>query len=507
MVSLSLSEINDLQTGVAIGVQVLGYHIKGDTPDPIIYYLSTTTAPDDGGSVINVGNLKMEHNFGGEVNVRYFGAKLDTITDDSKSYINAIDYLRNRNAPGKFIQPVGGSYVTEEIMFNLPNSSTFIFDGEFILGPQAEIVIGCLKKKGDSEEATYNRNAYSIEGAGLAAYRPNGIFDSELCCIKVVDLHSSKGTFKKTYGSKYGIMFYSNFGNGGLSYNTFVLGFHHDSKINVILKAEGGYVNENIFIGGTFNHTSTFPGGAETRNIMVCHHAINVLNNNRFICPSLEDNHKEAVAVEMNGESNLIMHPRLENGNNTANYKINFTEKSLRCQILGNGFNVNSSNIQDDGLSSYQTITGEVAKNASSYPTLDLQNASSSNNNTLISRDSQKVMTFALDGIGNIKTKGDINYFGNLLLEDSENGIYRGVFRGSGTPSLDALPGSIYLNRAGGKGQSMFSKTSNTDGTGWESVPTKAAAVPDSTATTISELVQDYNNLLSKLRASGVISS
>lgn len=73
MRSMSTSEINDLQAGVFAGVLLLGYHEKGDTPSPITYYISTTNKIDDGGSVIVIDNIKLEHIFIGEFSYKYFG--------------------------------------------------------------------------------------------------------------------------------------------------------------------------------------------------------------------------------------------------------------------------------------------------------------------------------------------------------------------------------------------------------------------------------------------------
>lgn len=80
--SLSDSEILLLKMGHYKSVRVLGYYTKGDTPAPIQYYLSDTTEVDDGGSVFDIGGIKLEHDFGGVINPRYYGAKGDNLTDD-----------------------------------------------------------------------------------------------------------------------------------------------------------------------------------------------------------------------------------------------------------------------------------------------------------------------------------------------------------------------------------------------------------------------------------------
>lgn len=63
MKALGSTEIAALESGTYAGVQLLGYHEKGDTPAPIEYYISSTTGTDDGGSIILVGSTKFEHSY------------------------------------------------------------------------------------------------------------------------------------------------------------------------------------------------------------------------------------------------------------------------------------------------------------------------------------------------------------------------------------------------------------------------------------------------------------
>lgn len=74
MRDLNSTEILLLQMGYYKGVRLSGYYEKGDTPTPIEYILSDTNDDDDdGGSVIEVSNIKLEHIFKGNVDIRYFG--------------------------------------------------------------------------------------------------------------------------------------------------------------------------------------------------------------------------------------------------------------------------------------------------------------------------------------------------------------------------------------------------------------------------------------------------
>jgi len=107
MRSLSVCEITALQSGCFTGVQLLGYYEKGDTPAPIVYFLSTTLDDDDGGSIIETGGIKLEHEFIDELNVRYFGAKGDGTHDDTSAIQSTIDYAPINSEDSGVISPKG----------------------------------------------------------------------------------------------------------------------------------------------------------------------------------------------------------------------------------------------------------------------------------------------------------------------------------------------------------------------------------------------------------------
>lgn len=100
MRGLSVTEILLIKIGYYKGVKLNGYYAKGDTPSPIEYKLSTTSATDDGGSVIEVDGIKLEHNFEGRYTVEYFGIIGDGVTDNTSNYTN----LFNSANSGSFVQ-------------------------------------------------------------------------------------------------------------------------------------------------------------------------------------------------------------------------------------------------------------------------------------------------------------------------------------------------------------------------------------------------------------------
>lgn len=73
--TLAPNYIEGLKSGKFKGVQILGYYEKNDTPSPIIYYLSDTIEPENGGSIFETSDIKLEHVFTGATNVLYWGLK------------------------------------------------------------------------------------------------------------------------------------------------------------------------------------------------------------------------------------------------------------------------------------------------------------------------------------------------------------------------------------------------------------------------------------------------
>lgn len=84
MKDLSANEVAWLQGTYPVysGVKLLGYYKEGDTPEPIMYYLSSTDpGPKDGGSIVATGGIKLIHNFVGNVNVLYLALKVSKRAD------------------------------------------------------------------------------------------------------------------------------------------------------------------------------------------------------------------------------------------------------------------------------------------------------------------------------------------------------------------------------------------------------------------------------------------
>ncbi|WP_343321548.1 right-handed parallel beta-helix repeat-containing protein [Sphingobacterium multivorum] len=115
MRALSAAEITALTNGTYSGVQLLGYYQAGDTPGPIDYYISFTTDPDDGGSVIELSTIKLQHDFVGEVNVQYFGTRGNFILDDTQAIQKTLTYANKAHVSSVYF-PTGHYLITDTLI-------------------------------------------------------------------------------------------------------------------------------------------------------------------------------------------------------------------------------------------------------------------------------------------------------------------------------------------------------------------------------------------------------
>lgn len=105
MRSLSPLEILFLRGGVYRGVRLSGYYEKGDTPAPIDYFVSNTSDLDDGGSVIDLGVIKLEHYFGNVIHISYFGGLGDfiSVNEPYTDNTNIINTALSRLSKGEIV--------------------------------------------------------------------------------------------------------------------------------------------------------------------------------------------------------------------------------------------------------------------------------------------------------------------------------------------------------------------------------------------------------------------
>lgn len=109
--ALSSVEVLLLKMGYFKGVKLNGYYTGGDMGESIVYYISETTLPDNGGSILGVGGLKFEYRYAGILNLLTFGCKTDGVFDNGDIIQKAIDYIAPTG--GKLIFPSGKILTTK----------------------------------------------------------------------------------------------------------------------------------------------------------------------------------------------------------------------------------------------------------------------------------------------------------------------------------------------------------------------------------------------------------
>jgi hypothetical protein len=412
------------------------------------------------GAVTRTAQAKMRET----VSVKDFGAVGDGVTDDTAAIQAAITYAKTLSCP-RLVVDAGTYLISLTLTFDLPNYSTMEFVGEIVTaGGNPAVRIG---------STSTNYVGYSV--TGLKVRRTTNDTSNGSVGVQLRNIVASYVDIRRVTGFQDGVLCFADQGNGGVSYNEIHLGFLHDNRYNLHLQASGvgGYVNENLFFGGTYNHSSTYPA-VSTVNIWI-DYATYRNNNNRFYSPSLEDNSTLAIAAIINGDNNLIVHPRMERSVNQSTYQIQFTANSSENQIIGAGFTMVPTNISDSGGGNcYETRQGvfiqKQAGTGAGNGVLRLRGTSSGAARSLVCEDTGGTARAYIQGDGLIfsSTRG---YFESGVRFSTSSGTLDdyGIYIGSGSPEgvVAAGPGSLYLNKSGGAGTSLYVKQSGSGNTGW----------------------------------------
>ena len=336
------------------------------------------------------------------VNVTDFGADSTGVLDATSAITAAITYAKTLTSPQLIIN--AGTYTTSSVLtFDLPEFSTITFIGSIVSSVSNDPAIRI---------GSTTANIAGITATGIKVERLSLDTAGASSGVQLRNLTSSYIDIRRCSGFRDGIFCYGDQANGGFSYNEIHIGFAHDNKRNIYLNAGGvGYCNENNFYGGTFNHSSTYPA-VTTTNLEIAHFASSQLNNNRFYGPSFEDNSATlATAAIINGNNNVIYWPRMENPGDQAGYEIQFTADSGECRIIGHGFTMVNSNINDLGDGNmYETREGAVMRYqtpaTAGKAVLKLQSYGTSAATVLSVLDSGGVETAKITGVGEAKFTG-----------------------------------------------------------------------------------------------------
>ena len=450
---------------------------------------------------------------GHPINVRRFGIDNNDKGYTSAAINKAIKLSKKYNYQSLYV-PSGDYNITETVAIDVINNTTIKIDGNLNVKDDftgTAIIIGT---HGPDKDQPKQDSLAGLNIQGLNCSKKNYL-DLDSVGIKIMNVIASTIEIKRVVGFKIGTLLYSDNGRGGgISYNSFFLNFFHENKINLKFeKAAGdGYINENIFYGGTFNHSTDFPN-IETYHILMENNTQNKnpYNNNRFFYPSFEDNNPDkAIAAKISGESNTIVGPRMENPANPK-YEICFDADSKRCQVISKGFGLYKGSVNNLGSeNSYETNSGNLLTTNSENPVLTLQNRASSEFILYNGLDSSGKEVFSVNGEGKGFYSNSVyaeKGFRWTTSDGSKND--RGLFSGSGDPSISANPGSIYINNNGGD-KMLWVKTTGSSSTGWKLIGTQAAPLTapiPTTPVTAQDVWNRLHDLEEKLKAAGLLSS
>lgn len=336
------------------------------------------------------------------ISITDFGAVGDGVTPNDAAILAAVTECKVRG-PVELVIPPGVFFVTNTATFDLPNNSTLTF-----LGSIKSSITTAIPTVRIGSTTT---NIFGLRVSGVNVTRSTMDTTYATIGVELRNLAFSNVDIKYVNNFSHGVIANGTQANGGFSYNQVSLSFLHDNTINLRLTASGvGYCNENVFHGGSFNHSSGYPAVA-TVNIEVDHFVGSPLNNNRFICPSLEDSGAVAIrrAANLAGFSNMIFYPRMENPTDQANYLINITANATNCVVDANSFQVLNSNITDNGIGSkIKTTQGEQLKYSTPAGGLSVHSAQSyatSSARVYQGRDSGGTETFFVLGDGSLKCR------------------------------------------------------------------------------------------------------
>lgn len=433
--------VEDITTEAAVDVKVNA--VRAD--------LANSSDPAKGAALVGYKTRTLASRFDEQVNVKDFGATGDGTTDDTAA-INAAITFCNTLPRASLVIPEGTYVISSVVTFDIPDFSEIIIKGRFRV-----VTAGGLKF------GSAVRNVFGHTITGIDIRRDTIATNGAQSGCELANMAFSSIEIKRVNNFPTGVFCTASQPNGGFSYNQLYLGLIHDNQYNLALTATGsGYTNENVFNGGSFNHSSGYPV-VDIANILMINNPAHPLNNNRFMFPSLEDSQAAAVACRMEGVANVLFMPRLENPGNLTGYPVVLASNTQECYVRG-AYGMNPSNISDSGLyNTVETQQGIYRKSQGTLPIQRLQNLASSNNKLHSGLNSAGTETSSIDGNGNaiFNTAKATTYFGPSV------GV--GIFFGSGSPEgvVTAAIGSLFLNQTTGSGQVLYVKQTGVGNTGW----------------------------------------
>lgn len=290
MRALSSTDILLLKMGYYKGVRLNGYYTEGDTPTPIEYYLSDTTESDDGGSVIDVGGVKLETKI--SIGNLYIWGVIPNNMDVSDNFQKAVDYaIKNKL----------GSLILTNGIFNIDKQIVFNEGGVDIIG-QGTLKreeswsdrgqeFGTILKIKDGIQGAFKfsknvKDGFTIKGIGFHKKGNRTVgnsvaiyFNSEWngptwpVVIKECQFRGFNTAFYVQNDSQQYIIAFLQFNNNSFSQNDYCVKFGYSNTVGENLGSR------NLTWGFTFSHNYCHDNST-ILDILVSYDTANIFNNN-----------------------------------------------------------------------------------------------------------------------------------------------------------------------------------------------------------------------------------
>lgn len=350
--NMSSTEILLLKMGYYKGVSLLGYYAEegGDTPAPIQYYLSDTEEEDDGGSVFEVGGIKLEHEFSGEINVLYFGVVPDNEVDSSDRLDAVKRYLDSYQDPTRLVFPAkGNGYFTTQALNIRRLVSVLMYSPLYTSSATHGILIG---ESGRDNVADLKLNL-------IRKVQSDWEDESVVGAIILNINNATSAEVTRINGFRTGLIIKGD--GAGSSYNKWFFGDFNNNKVSVLLtQKDGGWVNENLYFGGRFRRISSINNNKDIYGIVFDteDNSYTNFNNNNFYEPSFEfrgdsftDNTKEVIPILLKqGQMNKFSDCRDERNNSILNARVFIrTENTAQKNVVEIGYSTTNPIFMDVG--------------------------------------------------------------------------------------------------------------------------------------------------------------
>lgn len=347
---LSATEVLLLKMKFYKGVTLNGYYNPNDTPAPIQYYLSDTTESEDGGSIFEVGGIKLEHEFVDELNVLYFGVIGDNVYDNAPNLSNVESYLNKSTLRFRLIFPAKAAGFYSSQPFTVRRLvSVLMYSPFYTDSPTYGIKIG----QADVD------NFVDLKLSVVRKTQSNWIDDT--IGIILTNLNQSTN-IEIVNANNFNIGLQIEGDGGGSCYNKIMLGTLANNKINILLtQRRNGWVNENLYFGGRFRRFTSINNNNDIYGIVFDSEdsTYENFNNNNFYEPSFEfrgdtftDMTKEIIPIWLKqGQMNKFIDCRNETNTHGKNATVFIrTEGNAQKNYVEIGYTANNSTYQDLGL-------------------------------------------------------------------------------------------------------------------------------------------------------------